>query len=206
MKVVAGTPTILAQFEPDKDLIHTIPVGRLGGGHIMSGTLSLSVQADGTWELSAGPNSQGTDDILETEEVIASGSDTDLATAGALDDGRVGIYHASEEANAAASIDAFSVNSGASTFTTTTVVREGGIGEFTHEDAITAETTNALPAPIPFYQGSRIFLQPGDSRLAFRLHPNDLDQEPATDDYAGSVHVVLWHRPAWVTVPDSLEP
>lgn len=184
-KVVAGSATDLA-------LVDEVPAI---AGDYMEGNLSFDCFADGTWELSVGRFSTSG----EVSEVVASGSDSALATAGALDDGRIGVYHASTEANRTGSVHLISALTPA-TAEQQSVVRASGTGVHTHERTYSASATDTEAQPLT-PQGARFWLPPGASQLALKLRRENLDSEPDSGTYTDSTDVTVYHRPAYATLP-----
>lgn len=136
-------------------------------------------------------------------EPILSGQDDVLATGGALDDGKVGIYEAyTPSGGGARYFDNFRAEEVGSLLNLA-VVRDGGIGVLAHDTSYSADTDGS--APLPFTpQGSRIWLPSGDGRLLAKVRSSNSEEEPdAGFDLATDYSV--YRRSAWATIADALE-
>jgi hypothetical protein len=163
IKRVAGTETVLGVFA---DYSGSVPF-------IGTRTLQISVDATGNAAVLEGPKG-GT---LTWRFLVLA--DSNLATAGALDDGGFGIYDADLGTNDARVYDNFSVQSSGVSSTIVNPAINSGYGlDLTHETSLTASSTSTGTTPIR--QGKYLTLPPSTrngsaSRIVVRARRDDGD-------------------------------
>lgn len=131
------------------------------------------------------------------------GIDTDLAGAGALNDGKVGIYAAANHTKTAlVEMTNFRASANAPTITYVDVVRAGGCGEVTSEGAWSTETDGTNRQAVSSVQGAGLWIPPLTGRLIVKTRSSDSEVEPDTG-YSLSTDYDLYARPAFSTLSDS---
>jgi hypothetical protein len=108
----------------------------------------------------------------------AEASATALATGGALDDGKPGIYDRSTSSGTTVTryFDNFSVLTGAAE---PIVIYSGQSLEVRHDDTVREDSTGTYYGRPQFYRGSRFVVPVGTSRVLVKARRNDIDA--ATD-------------------------
>jgi hypothetical protein len=146
-------------------------------------------------------DSEGRFAIWVNGSLIATGSDTNLATGGALATGKFGIYDANISAGVTRTYDNFS----AAPPVNEPALFSGQSVEIRHDGEQRADATGAYFGPLPSYRGSEFFVPPSGSedrttRLVVRAARNDLDQyEDSTLTDALQAQCVF--RPRYLQVP-----
>jgi len=158
-------------------------------------SLRLVVYADGTWRLWG--NERG-----GTAALVLSGSDSALATGGALATGNLGFF---DKLTTAGAVTRNYDNFVAFVPAEPAVIFSGQSAEIRHDSAIREDSTGTYWGPVPSYRGAHFFLPPaGDedraTRIAAKLRRNDIDVA-ADDQIADSLTVQVAITPRFLVAP-----
>jgi len=157
---VAGT---ISTLESLSMAAHFNAISPVGGGI----GLSAIAASDGSWAATM------TADGAQTE---VDGQAAVLATGGALASGRVGIYDAWTGSTAnTRQFDGFSLFAAAEAGRVCFASKKA---EVRWDETERQDATGTYWGPPSSYRGSRFYVPVGDSRLAVKLRPNDVDVEP----------------------------
>lgn len=191
-KRVAGTLSALGNYGLN-------PYAHISGFH----TVKVGVDENG--DVSVYSAAQGSD--LGSAKISVTG-DSDLATGGALEDGKIGIYDATDLASGthvrkytnflASAVAAGEIHTNA-------VIHPGQACEITSFEAVRDSSDGTKVGRIPVYRGSRFWVPPaGDSdrvsRLAVKVRQGDLTLEKA-QGLTDETQVQVFTRAAWRTAP-----
>lgn len=157
--------------------------------------LRLIVDTNGRYAVWTNPTQPGSILLLQ-------GSDTALATGGALATGKVGIYDADTTAIALTrSYDNFFAFVPAGN----NALYSGRQMEFRHDGAIRQDSTGAYYSPAPTYRGSRFLIPPaGDAdrtaRVVVKAHRNNVEANDAAN-VTDSLAAWVTYIPRYLAVP-----
>jgi hypothetical protein len=157
--------------------------------------LRLLVTADGRFAVWVSQSTAFGDPIIV-------GSDTALATGGALASGKVGMY---DRYTAGGALTRTYDNFAASVPDTPTALYSGKTAEIRYDGAIRQDSTGTYYGPVPSYRGSRFFAPAaGDenrtSRILVKAHRNDIEAAPS-DNVTDNLTVAAIVTPRGIVVP-----
>lgn len=194
-KRVAGTITRIDQVDAADHLVTG------GAGQLIPGSIGVSVTAAGAWEVKAGHASTS----ANADRTVMSGTDSVLATAGALATGQVGAYKLlqSDRSGAYTQLSEIVAYGTIPASQHTDVIREDGIGVLTHNGSYAADADDADPQDFT-PQGSRMWLPPGTGEITAKVRSSESETQP-DEGYDLDTAITLSHRRAYATLSDSLE-
>jgi hypothetical protein len=135
------------------------------------------------------------------------GSSTDLATGGALDDGKVGLWDMNTRSSSNEGMRHYDTFYVSALPATPVVIASGRSVEFRHDTAIRQSSGGAAYGRVPDYRGSRFYLPPAGpedrtSRVVVKANRHDLEVSPY-DNLTDELTVAVFYRPRVIAVPPS---